>query len=632
MHLEKKGVINRMKVLCLLLACLLSASTGRSNALDSAKMLPADTMIMVSVESVDALQAAVKRTSFYELYQDPAMQDVARQVEAKIREGADEILKEFWNEMDIDTPPETMPWPQGRIVLGISLFPKEQEDSSGVKSTEPLVFMTVLADMGNHVDETKDVLLSLSASAREDGDKIERKRIAGIEMDIMQPEDEYDPVVSYGIKDNWLLITAADMDVKPDATESVAKRIGRDLSGSLAQNKGFAPARHALGDGEIFFFLNAEAIRTFVTGVTENEAKVEQITRALGLDNVTSIAMSAHIAPDRTRDFCAKTLIGVDGLMRGIPALLSPEAAPLKLNDRLVTRDLIGFFWANYEPAQLFDGIARMLGEAVYMDLNMLVQAGMMATAQDGGQQPVQLRSDVIAQVQAPLFVTSKIEKPYSLSSPGRFLVGLSVQDSQRLNVALARIHQTFIGRDPKLRRELLDQTIYLFPEGPAELEPSRPAAEEESSTTEQLAFAAARDNLVFGPIGDVEQAIRNLDTEPTDTIAADPMFRHARRHLPSQAGFYSYRNDRHYAEIGWTILKQMLAEVASEADETPNYEFNLTGRIKALLRQATKYVDLSKLPEFDAIEKYWGATVGFGQNRSGGIYMETIMLKPPRQ
>lgn len=636
MHIRRHHFIDLTTIMLFLLSCLLSPSLGRADVLDSARMLPGDTMVMVSIESSNALKTALKKTSWYDLYQDPAMQDVTHQVEEKLREGAGNLLKDFWKKMEIDTPPEKLPWPQGKIVMGISVLPKEAEASAETSEEDfdedPLVFVAILADVGSQAAETRDVLRSLSAGAKGQGDTVERKTIAGIDMDIRPAENDSDPTVCYGIKDNWLLVTLAEPSISLNGTESVAKRIGRTLDGSLAENKGFAPARRTVGEGEVFVYCNAEAIRSLVAEMVGNKPQVEHIARSLGLDNVTSVAMSLKIAGDRSQNLGAKTLIGIDGPKRGIPALLSAPAASLKLDDHLMTRDLIGFLWTNYEPARLYDGIAKMVGEAVYMDLNMLVQAGMMGTAKEAGQQPVQLRDDVIAQAQAPLFFTSKIEKPYSLTSPTKFLVGLSVQDENRLDVALGRIHQAFVGGAPELRRELLDHTVYLFPAFDEPMEPTDPTSSQVPPEVEQMAFAVTGENLVFGQVGEVEQAIRGLAAEPSNTIASDPMFRHARKFLPSQASLYSYRNDRLYAEVGWTILKQIVRDLPDESEVEPDFVFDLGGQIKGWLKAASEHVDLSKLPEFSAIEKYWGASMSFAQDRPEGIYGESIVLKPAQQ
>jgi hypothetical protein len=50
------------------------------------------------------------------------------------------------------------------------------------------------------------------------------------------------------------------------------------------------------------------------------------------------------------------------------------------------------------------------------------------------------------------------------------------------------------------------------------------------------------------------------------------------------------------------------------------------------LLKEVSAYVDLGKLPEFRAVEKYFGATVGFMQSRPDGLYWESTVLKPAPQ
>ncbi len=48
------------------------------------------------------------------------------------------------------------------------------------------------------------------------------------------------------------------------------------------------------------------------------------------------------------------------------------------------------------------------------------------------------------------------------------------------------------------------------------------------------------------------------------------------------------------------------------------------------MLQKARTYVDLNRLPEFEAVRKYWGASVGYMQSRPEGLYWESIVLRPP--
>lgn len=120
-------------------------------------------------------------------------------------------------------------------------------------------------------------------------------------------------------------------------------------------------------------------------------------------------------------------------------------------------------------------------------------------------------------------------------------------------------------------------------------------------------------------------QAIRSEGKTPEDPITSDPLFRYAHESLPAQASVYLYRNDRLNAEAIWTTLRQM-------ARETSTQDGGSSDPVLMGMREIKKYVDLGKLPEFKAVEKYWGASVGYMQSRPEGLYWETATLRPQQQ
>jgi hypothetical protein len=238
----------------------------------------------------------------------------------------------------------------------------------------------------------------------------------------------------------------------------------------------------------------------------------------------------------------------------------------------------------------------------------------------------VQVRDDVLAPIGAPLLATWRVDRPYQPTAGLKFLFALPVRDGNRLDAALGRIHKAFLGTDPRSRRELLNHTLYLL---------SMPGQAATGKT--QMALSVAGDQFVVGPVEEVEQAIRSLQKESDNPLASDPMFRSAREHLPSQAGVYYYRNDRLNGEIAWATMKQMIRSFAAEAknaakEDDDEEEEDTPDRIVKTFKTLAQYLDLSHLPEFKAVEKYWGTTVGFVQNRPEGIYWETTTLKPVQQ
>jgi len=606
-------------------------ASARADVLESARMLPDDMMLMVSVESVSELRAAAQKTSLYALYKDPAMQEFVKESEKRITKAIETALKDFWQEKEVENPPEQLPWPEGRLVAGVSLFSPSVSDEINAQEAKRKIGLrmgfrfAVLADMSSRIEQTRQVMQSLSTGAANAGATVKREEIGGVELHVLAPKDHPDdPVLHYGLKDNWLVVTG-DTAPGTEFTESIVRRVGRTLPGSLAEKTGFNTAVRTLGDAQLFAFVNVDAIRSQIAGIGPNKVQVERMIKAVGFDNVTGITAAIEVAGQRNHEVVSRTLIGIDGPKTGIPGLLSEGSGPLKIPNRLLTREAVGFVCANYAPANIFDRIAKIVQDAKFLDLNMMVQAGMAATAGEAGQPPVQLRDDVLAQMAAPLFATWKMEKPYRLDGPTRFLIGVPVQDGARLDTALGRIHRAFLGMRTELRRELLDHAIYLLPT-------RRSVTSNQAADEKGMAFAVAGDSLVFGHVEEVEQAIRTIGREPADTIASDPMFRYARESLPSQACLYAYRNDRLDTEITWTAFKQMARDLAGRDHDESKEQDDSSDPIGAMLKKITGYVDLNRLPEFKAVEKYWGASVGYMQSRPEGLYGESIMLKPPQQ
>jgi len=605
-----------------LLIGLFLLSPAQPDVLESARMLPEDMALMISVESVKEVTAAWEKTSFYSLCQDPAIRQVVDPAEKKIRVLIDTTIKDFWHKAQIENPPEQIPYPEGRLVFGVSFVqePAPAETETAKKAGRPRVQtqFVLLADMGSRAAQARQVVRALSTNVVGSSGTLQRKELGGIELEVRMPaEGKREPMLCYGFKDNWLLVTL-DETRRNDFTEAVARRVGRTMPDSLADTPGLRAAARTLGEAHVFAFINPDALKTLLAARIKDKATVDRAIKGLGLANVTSLATAVRMAGDRSQDLCVKGLLGVQGSPAGLPALLSPASGPLKLSDRLVTRDTVGFLCANYEPAKLFDDLSKIVQESVYQDLNMIAQAGLGATAGDGGQPPVQLRDDILAQLGAPLLVTWTADRPYTANASQRFLIALPARDGSRLEAALGRVHKTFFGADPKSRRELLGQALYLLPmPGPA------------AGARMQMAFSVTGGHFVFGPVGDVEQAIRSLQKEPDNGLASDPTFRYARERLPSQAGVYSYQNDRLNMEAAWVTIKQMIREMAADVQTESGAEDGLPAPVRKMLKTLLQYVDASQLPDFKAVEKYWGATVGFLQNRPEGLYWESTALKP---
>ena len=606
-------------------------ASGRADVMDSARMLPDDTMVMISVESVSGLRAAMEKTSLYGLYKDPAMQEFVTETEKKVRELIGTKLKEFWKEMEIENPPEQLPYPEGRLVLGFSVFSVADGNAEG--PGRPGFHGVLLADMGSRVEQAKQMIRALTASVENSGDTVTKKDVAGLEFNVTVPNaDPNDPLLYYGLKDNWLVV-AVDNAKDTAFVESVVRRMSRSLPGSLSEKAGFQSAARTLGDAQAFFFVNVDAVKSLVLSGPSQRARAEMVIKALGLENVTGLSMCVQIAGRKNQETVSKMLIGVDGSKTGLVGVLGDASGPLKLNSRLLPKDTVGLMVANYEPAKAFDGISKIVQGIAGMDLNMLAQMGMQATAGTGGEPPVQLRDDVLAQTSGPLLVAWQAEPTPKISGVTRFLLALSAKDAGRLDSAMGRIHRALLGGRPETTRELLNRNLYLLPNGSGEDEDEDEEQDggapivAASAQKEMMAFSVTGDSLVLGSVDEVEQTIRRQEMQPQDSLLTDPMFRYAKDSLPSQACMFFYQNNRLNMESMWAALKQMGKDLAQQSEGASSWN-----PLMAELQQIRDYMDLNKLPEFKAVEKYWGASVGYMQSGPEGLYWETATLRPQQQ
>ena len=142
------------------------------------------------------------------------------------------------------------------------------------------------------------------------------------------------------------------------------------------------------------------------------------------------------------------------------------------------------------------------------------------------------------------------------------------------------------------------------------------------------LALSLANNQLVFGEIDVVEQAIRNDTKRQQQTLHADPVFNYARRSFPAQAGGFFYRNDQTYVEIGWERAR---SQAGRPSGPQPAPETGDLAQARAWIAEARKLrdmLDLGKLPDYSSVKKYFGSSVGYIKAHPLGVYYEEVTLK----
>ena len=645
----KKTIAKYHIGLILAIALLLSGQNLCLGAV-SAKWLPDETLVLLSAENVNELRAKFKLTSTYALYKDPAMQAFMVPAEQKICRRMDEGIKELWTKLGLEAPPKEIPWPQGQVMVAFFIQPRTttMTDCNPVDDTieaPPLREVTVpdfqvvgLAQMGDKLAGVQQLFQQVASQAVEKGLLRQREKVRGVEITIIKDKPEVDEnydTLCYGFKDDWLIVGSSLKYIK-----EVIVRMTDTTTKTLADNRDFKDMQQALGNGEVNLFLNGQRMIEVVKAVTPpaEQAKIAQTIETLGLTNTSGVGMTVQLAPSKNEEVKIKMLLGVRGEKKGIPALLTPDSDSLRPN-RLLSKGLAGFLTANYDIGKIYNGIVQMVWEIGQVNLDGMLQGAMMMTGTpgEGGQTPVDVKKEVLGQLTSPITIATRITKPYTEPDSSQMLWAIAVRNTEILDTAVSRIHNTFIAQGkPELRRELAGATIYLLPtSGLASMMlPWRGMAGPNAAKPVAAGFAVVGDQLVIGAVSGIEQAIRNLGRADFESIKADPMFQYASRALPSQAGTFSYGNEQISTEAMWVQFKEASKQRAASGTENTGSGASAAfayGPMGMFVEELDKYCDFTLLPEFEQVKKYFGVSVGHVVGTEKGIYAEMTGLKPPK-
>ena len=634
---------------------------------DAASIIPEDAFLFIHVPDVSAVTEAFKKTSTWGLYREPAMQQFVEPAEKAVREFIDEKLREAWKEMEITDPPEDLPIPAGRVIVAVRMgkkvmmVPKYDYDNydwendngtgppvSGVKEitvSDPQVVL--IADMGEKIETVRQLAEQAAEKAADNGWQLRRDTIGGLEVQIMTapvpkrpdniPADiEYTPPspAPFGFAFEGSMAIFGNLEM----LRSVAERMNNSQMPSLADDDGLKKIMRQLdAPGEASLYLNVSALISSTmdsVGDEADKARAEGLMTALGLDNVEGLGLVVRLAPNEAENYRIKGMLGVRGEKRGIPALLTPKTASTEAS-RLVTKGVASVFVGNYSLGKIYEQVIQIAQGAGVPGLGMRLQMIMAMTGTPDGQPPVDAKKEVFDQAISPITVLHNINRPYSDPSASKVMLAIGVNDASILDGALDRMHNTFIARGkPEMRRELLGSNIFLIPGGgPTRLFTGPPS--DADGSPEPIAIAVAGDNLVVGSESTVAQAIRDLRRTDIEPIQADPMYGHVKRFLPAEAGAWFYSNDQISGASYWAQYKEAARKVAQqpegEQEGHEGHDHSNNSPLEGLIKKLAKVCDFNRLPDFEAVRQYFGATTGYVKGTEDGIIFEIVTVKAPK-
>ncbi|NLF31213.1 MAG: hypothetical protein GX591_10055 [Planctomycetes bacterium] len=631
-----------MLILSAVCSLMLSAPATAELA-DPAALMPADATIFVAAD-LPVLKDRARRTLLWQLTEDPAMQafmtSARETVQRKMREGRDEFAEELSIEL-----PEEIPWPLGGAAAAMRVTTKEvtveypvyrpheysespdefasdlqfdeEDDDAGETRTYtysvPVFDVVLVVDFGANVKDFQTLEQRVIDAALDQGLQRRRESYRDSDITILTPEDpdEDEPfgqLAAYAYRDTVLVIGN-----NVDWVRHVLGRMDGAAAPSLGEKEAFRAMVRSLGAGQIVACADLQRLIADLSEKARAEdPEVARYIRGLGADGLRYVGLAVDVAPDPVVQ-CRQTYrLTVEGPKRGLVKMLTPHARPIRV-PAFTTRPMKSVTMIHYEPGELFDQANTIFSALGDMPLGMLAQQALAETGTEG-RPPVSLRNDVLGQMTGPPVYRLGDAVDPERSPMGDVVFSVAARDAVALNEAIGRIHAAYaMGADS--RRELMGSTLYLL-------------GYEDFESPEASAVTIAGNALLSGPVAALEAAIMSLRGDEGRSLENDPLFRHARRHLPAEAGAWIYTDWRESLNGLWDALR------SGAYDDMDDVYLRPAGEIVAALAVELLGEDVAfdRLPPFERVEKYFGAQTFHLVGTGEGLAAEGVILAPPAE
>jgi hypothetical protein len=648
------------------LILLCSSTSVRAQTLDdTAKLIPAETILLMNIHDFSRLKSQFEKTNFYKFCKDPAMASFVDDFKTKWREK----IRKLDNEL-IRVIANADALPQGRVAVAL-IFNEQTKDAN----EPPLLLIT---QWGRTIDKIKEAVDKMVKKVIEDGAhrKTEDYRGVGITTIIPRPSTS----LSYCFVDDCLMGA-----ISPDILKFVIAHIKGADSPTLADDADYTATVRTLGlgrgqsQGQIDLYVNIkQLVKTTIAEDATGKAKM--FMGSLGLDSVTSFGCSISLggAPTAGSEVSfGKAVLKVKGEKKGICKMLDIESAAFRAPPFVPTSAYsVSFVNLNIKKAynelgNILNSISPQLAAIMYMPL---------LPPSPQGEPPLQLKTDIVDHLGSQIIIAQSISEPPSGADkpgPRKSVIAVAMDNRSALEKSLSLLHSKILAaNNPDARRQLLGHTIYLVdlsamlptpserPKRPMQaLAPSEVSTELqqkrwEVSTElqqkrwenflltgpvgpmaqkmpEKAAFTVTDTHLIFAGESAVEQVIRALSGTETVSVDSAQWFNRAKSTIPSVVGLASLQNDAASGEFFWSELRGLKKQTSKSKDKDssttvgvgvsstspfPQFIFSQTG---------SDLFDFSLLPEFDTVRKYFGLSAFYGLSRPDGFFFEFKYLNP---
>jgi hypothetical protein len=625
------------KLLALLLSLAVTASL-RAAIPPVENLLPADTLFVLAIPDCAALRATAHQSPQWLFWNDPAMKPFHDKLVAKFKES---FIAPLEQDLGVKLA-DFAALPQGQFALAVT-----QNGWTG--GDDPLPGAVLLLDAGDKSGLLKTNLDALKRKWTDDGKPMRTEDIRGISFSVVtlssndlptfagilprrppvrelgqEPKPQKPAELAVGQYESLLIVGTSVKAVEP-----IAAHLNGSLLPALNDDAIFAADKLArFRDAPLYYgWLNAKTLFYVLAHAPQAQnpqaprptaaPQLSTILDATGLLGVKSVSFAYRENRDgsQVNFFIAAPEADRKGLLK-IFAAAHKSAVP----QSFVPADAVKFWRWRLDAQDSWAALQKMLDQISPMATAGLNTAINMATANAKKADPdFDLRKNLIDNLGDDFISYQKAPTGTSLAdlndAPSLYLIG--VQRGDIAATAVKDLLSLSVPRRQKLPepRHFQGHKIYTVPlpgvRVPGVTAPARSLYI--SSTSGYVALST--------DVSTLEEYLRSGEKLPKP-LNGTPGLVDAAQHVGgTSGGLFGYQNQ---SEIMRALFKMLKSQAANNTGGGLN-------PLAALTKSVRDWLDLSLLPDYDQVSKYFYFSVYAGSTTADGLSFKAFSPRPPQ-
>lgn len=555
----------------------------------SERLLPPKVYGYLSVPDVTQLKERFKQSTLGGVLEDDAFDDFWDELKPLLEEASGDITEKLGVTLD-----DLLAIPTGELavayaepankpagLVGLLNFGESRPiiDKLLEKADEELEKEGVVRSV-EEVDGTEIIVYRFKQAEEDDADNDR--------VNNQSSNDSFGSTLAYFIRDDYL-VAGSNLPI----LEAVLARWDGEHSSTFATDETYRYVMDRTSstnaDPMVKFYVDPVSLVTKLVGTFTDDPNIQMATAflpALGISNLKAIGGTFDMVTG-DYDSVTRAFVYVEQPVTGLLNVLRfPEVA--QSPPEWVAADVNTYFGLNWDVQSAYEAVETLVD--TFQGPGGLEQLLDEMAEQEGGLQ-LHLKNDVLDQLTGSIHYISDMEDPNVVDS-ARYAVALGVKDSSKAQSVLAALSDAGL---PVETREFRGAKIY-------EMELPLPAVGGLGQGTEppMMGMTVAKDHLfIASNVTLLEQVLRGGG----ESLVSTNDYKRMAAHFPGKTSILGYQDQSSQFKAAYELLRSGSAGDIIEG------------------------LDLSKLPPFEAIEKYLPPTATYIVPDDSGALMVSFSL-----